>query len=108
MGLVFFSSLAMACGGALLKRVRDRRKFLRRYAERIAALVESNDEIQAHFRKNPKALVARERRLCGKEVSVELVFIADENAISIAVSDTFCDSFLPVTVRVKQKLPNGN
>lgn len=110
MGVVFFGSLAMACGGALLKRTRKRRKFLRRYAERIAKLVEDNDEIQAHFRKNPKAVVVRERRVCGKNLSVELIFVADENVISIAVSDSdsFYNNFVPVTAWAVLSVPKRN
>lgn len=98
----------MACGGALLKRMLDRRKFLRRYAERVAKLVGNSDEIQAHFRENPKAGVVRERRLCGKAIAVELILIEGEHTISVAVSEpgSFYNNFFPVTVWAE--LRDGN
>lgn len=51
MGVIFFSSLTMLCGGALFKRARERRRFLKRYANRLAKIVENNAAIQAHFLK---------------------------------------------------------
>ena len=87
MGVVFFSSLAMACGGVFVKRAWGRRKVLKRYANRIAKIIEANLEIQAYFRENPKEIVVRERLLGGKPVCIELMFLPDENIIDVAVSE---------------------
>lgn len=100
MGVIFFSSLTMLCGGALFKRARERRRFLKRYANRLAKIVENNAAIQAHFLKNPKDVVARERRFCGREICVELSFLPEENVIDVAVSEAgTLSNYCPVGAR---------
>lgn len=108
MGVVFFSSLAMICGGALLKRNWARRKILRRYALRVAEIVENNAEIQAYFRAHPEAVLTRERRLCGKPVEIELSLFERESAILVAVTDpnSVFNNCRPVTERVDWRYGN--
>ncbi len=103
MGVVFFSSLAMACGGALAVRAWKRRRLLRRYAGRVARIVEGDETIQRHFREHPKAVVVRERRICGKDVSVKLILCAESGVIRVVVSesDSLLNNYSPVTVWAK-------
>ncbi len=112
MGVVFFSSLAMACGGALAGRAWKRRKLLRRYAEHAARIVEADETIQGHFRKHPEAVAVRERRLCGKSVSIELSLPAGSDVICVAVSEpsSFLNGFSPVKAWAKLRaaaFPDG-
>lgn len=103
MGVVFFSSLAMACGGAWAVRAWKRRRLLRRYAERVARIVEDDETIQGHFREHPKAVAVRERRLCGRDVSIELILLAEPGVISVAVSEpsSLLNHYSPVTAWAK-------
>ena len=112
MGVVFFSSLAMACGGAWAVRAWKRRRLLRRYAERVARIIEDDETIQGHFREHPKAVAVRERRLCGRDVSIELILLAEAGVISVAVSEpsSFLNHYSPVTAWAKLRasaLPGG-
>lgn len=107
MGVVFFSSLAMACGGAWAVRAWKRRRLLRRYAERVARIVERDETIQGHFREHPEAVAVRKRRLCGKNVSIRLTLLAESGAVDVAVSEPhpLLNNYSSVTARAKFRVP---
>jgi hypothetical protein len=72
-------------------------------ADAKIAVVEDDETIQRHFREHPKAVVVRERRLCGKDVSVKLILCAESGVIRVTVSepDSLLNNYSPVTAWAK-------
>lgn len=86
------------------KKSQAKRKLFKRYAEKIAARIERDGELQKRFREDPDAVCVRERRVCGNDVSVEIRITDKESErISVLVSSdsSFLNCHFPASAEAK-------